>query len=65
MLSIYKNFSTKRDEFYNKNNFYTEQYFYNDEKYVYCNSDNKNIDGMNYIFDNIEDDVFMEKIICI
>jgi superfamily II DNA or RNA helicase len=60
ILSIYSGWSSKRDEVYGNKNWYIQNYYFNDENYIYStNEDKKN--PMNLIFDDISNEEFIEN----
>jgi superfamily II DNA or RNA helicase len=75
MFSIYSGWSDKRDEIYTKKNWFMQNYYWNDSDYQYKTSNNlkisensetilkedKNINPMNIVLDDISDEEFIEK----
>jgi superfamily II DNA or RNA helicase len=60
-MSIYQKWSEKRDLVYNTKNWFIQNYYWDDEDYLYRAKDDKKLKPMNIIFDNIEDEDFIEK----
>lgn len=61
ILSIYRKWSDQRDIVYDKKNWFVQYYYWEDETYLYKGNENKNIKPMNLMFDNLEDEDFIEK----
>jgi superfamily II DNA or RNA helicase len=61
IFSIYGKWAEKREEFYNKNNWYVQYFNWHDDKYLYRGKDNKNANPMNIMFDDIEDEEFIKN----
>lgn len=61
ILSIYKNWATQREELYCSKNWYMQNYYWQDEEYLYRSKDDKNSKPFNIMFDDIEDEDFIEK----
>jgi superfamily II DNA or RNA helicase len=61
LLSIYQKWSTKRNEIYGINNWYIQNFFFEDENYIYKDTDDKNKNYLNIIFDDIDDEKFIEE----
>lgn len=61
ILSIYQNWSEKRNLVYTKKNWFVQNYYWEDESYLYRSHEDKNLKPMNIIFDDIEDEDFIEK----
>ena len=61
ILSIYQSWASKRDEVYGKKNWYQQLYYWVDDKYIYGSGEDINTNPMKIMFDNIQDDEFIEK----
>jgi superfamily II DNA or RNA helicase len=61
ILSIYQNWSKKRDEVYEKKDWYMQNYHWIDNKYIYASDEDINANPMNIMFDDIIDEDFIEK----
>ncbi len=61
LLSIYQGWSKKRDEVYDKKNWYIQSYHYSDSDYVFTSDQQTDKNPMNIIFDDITDEEFIEK----
>ncbi len=61
ILSIYQNWSNKRDEVYEKKNWYMQHYHWIDNKYIYGSDEDINKNPMNILFDDITNEEFIEK----
>ena len=61
MFSIYSGWSNKRNEIYEKKNWYLQNYYWEDLEYQYKSGQDKNINPMNVILDDISDEDFIEK----
>lgn len=61
ILSIYQGWSRKRDEVFDKKNWYVQYYHYADNDYIYKSDQSTDKNPMNIIFDDITDEEFIEK----
>jgi len=61
ILSIYQKWSEKRNSVYTRKNWFVQNYYWEDESYLYRGKEDKNLKPMNIIFDDIEDEDFIEK----
>lgn len=61
ILSIYKGWGEKREEFYYKQNWYVQHFNWHDEKYLYRGKDNKESKALDIMFNDVEDEDFIEK----
>lgn len=61
MFSIYSGWSNKRNEIYNKKNWYLQNYYWEDLEYQFQANQDKKINPMNVVFDDITDEEFIEK----
>ena len=61
LFSIYSTWSNKRNEVYYKKNWYVQNYHWYDLDYIYEHNHDKNKNPMNIIFDDIEDENFIEN----
>jgi superfamily II DNA or RNA helicase len=61
ILSIYQGWSRKRDEVYERKNWYVQSYHYADYDYIYGSDQLTDKNPMNIIFDDITDEEFIEK----
>lgn len=61
MFSIYSGWSNKRNEIYEKKNWYMQNYYWEDLEYQYKSGQDKNTNSMNVVFDDISDEDFIEK----
>jgi superfamily II DNA or RNA helicase len=61
ILSIYQKWSEKRNLVYARKNWFLQNYYWEDDEYLYRGEEDKNLKPMNIIFDNIEDEDFIEK----
>ena len=61
ILSIYQNWSKKRDDVYGKKNWYLEHYYWTDNSYMYSSDEDNTKNPMKIMFDNITDEDFIEK----
>jgi superfamily II DNA or RNA helicase len=61
LLSIYTKWSDKRDTVYCEKNWYIQNFYWEDNKYLYKTSENKEKKPMNIMFDDIMDEEFIEK----
>ena len=61
ILSIYQKWSEKRNLVYTRKNWFVQNYYWEDESYLYRGKEDKNLKPMNIIFDDIEDEDFIEK----
>ena len=53
VLSIYSKWGAKRENVYDKKNWYIQNYFWEDLDYIYKSSQPKNINPMNIMFNDI------------
>ena len=61
VLSIYSKWGAKRENVYDKKNWYIQNYFWEDLDYIYKSSQPKNINPMNIMFNDIIDEDFIEN----
>ena len=61
ILSIYSKWSAKRDAVYEKKDWYTQSYYWNDLNYVYNKGESKDKTPMQIMFNDIIDEDFIEK----
>ena len=61
ILSIYQTWAKKRDEVFDKKNWYQQLYYWVDEKYLYGSDEDSKKDPMNLMFDNLIDEEFIES----
>lgn len=61
IFSIYKTWGDKREEYYYNNNWYVQHFNWNDDTYIYRSKDDKTAEPLNIMFDDIEDEEFIEK----
>ena len=61
ILSIYQKWSEKRNLVYSRKNWFVQNYYWEDESYLYRGKENKILKPMNIIFDDIEDEDFIEN----
>jgi hypothetical protein len=61
VLSIYQSWSKKRDEVFEKKNWYQQLYYWVDDKYIYGSDEDCKKEPMNLIFDDLTDEDFIEK----
>lgn len=61
ILSIYKGWGEKREEFYSKNNWYIQHFNWYDDKYLFRSKDNKESKPLDIMFNDVEDEEFIEK----
>ena len=61
MFSIYSGWSDKRNEIYEKKNWYLQNFYWEDLEYQFKAGQDKKINQMNIIFDDITDEDFIEK----
>jgi superfamily II DNA or RNA helicase len=61
MFSIYSGWSNKRNEIYEKKNWYMQNYYWEDLEYQFKSSQDKKANPMNVVFDDITDEDFIEK----
>jgi len=61
ILSIYSKWSKKRDEVYDKKDWYVQNYYWEDDKFIYKTSDLKDKTPMQIMFNDIIDEDFIEK----
>jgi superfamily II DNA or RNA helicase len=60
-LSIYNNWTNKRLYVYNNKNWFIQDYLWINDKYQYKASDNSNLHPSNIIFDDIDDEDFIQN----
>lgn len=61
IMSIYTGWAEKREEFYNNNNWFVQHFNWNDDTYIYRGKDDKKAEPLNIMFNDIEDEEFIEK----
>ena len=61
MFSIYSGWSNKRNEIYEKKNWYMQNYYWEDLEYQFKSGQDTKINPMNIILDDISDEDFIEK----
>lgn len=61
ILSIYQKWSEKRDLVYNKKNWYIQNFYWEDNNFIYKNNNNLTLKPMNLMFDDILDEDFIDK----
>jgi hypothetical protein len=61
IMSIYKGWADKREEFYYKNNWFVQHFGWHDDEYLYRGKDDKTIKPMDIMFNDIEDEEFIKK----
>lgn len=61
ILSIYKGWGEKREEYYYKNNWFVQHFAWIDDTYLYRGKDDKNDEPFDIMFNDIEDEDFIEK----
>lgn len=61
VLSIYQGWGVKRESIYNTKNWYVQNYFWEDDNLIYGINQDKNKKAMNIMFDDVEDEDFIEK----
>lgn len=61
VLSIYQGWSEKREVIYSKKNWFVQHYHWEDDVYLYRGKEDKNKKPMNLIFDDVQDEDFIEK----
>ena len=61
LLSIYQKWSTKRNEIYGINNWFIQNFYFEDENYIYKDTDDKNKNFLNILFNDIDDEKFIEE----
>ena len=61
MFSIYKTWSSKRNEVYNNKKWFIQNYYWNDSNYIYNTNDDKTKKPMDIILNDIIDEDFIEK----
>ena len=61
ILSIYKKWGEKREEYYFKNNWFVQDFGWHDDKYLYRGKDDKTAEPLNIMFNDIEDEDFIQK----
>jgi superfamily II DNA or RNA helicase len=61
MFSIYKTWSSKRNEVYNKKKWFIQNYYWDDSNYIYNTNDDKTKKPMDIILNDIIDEDFIEK----
>ena len=60
LLSIYQKWSSKRNEIYALNNWYIQNFYFEDENYIYNKNEDTNKNFINILFDDIDDEKFIE-----
>jgi superfamily II DNA or RNA helicase len=60
-FSIYSGWSKKRNEVYYKKNWYLQNYYFDDLTYNYEKNQDKDTKPMNILFDDIQDEEFIEN----
>jgi superfamily II DNA or RNA helicase len=61
LLSIYQKWSSKRNEIYSINNWFIQNFYFEDENYIYKDTDDKNKNFLNILFNDIDDEKFIEE----
>lgn len=61
MFSIYSSWSNKRNEIYEKKNWFVQNYYWEDLNYQFKLGQDNKINPMNLIFDDITDEDFIER----
>ena len=61
ILSVYSNWSNVRNTIYGKENWYIQNYYFCDDEYLHKNSESKDKNPMNIIFDDVIDDNLIIK----
>ena len=61
LLSIYQKWSTKINEIYGINNWFIQNFYFEDENYIYKDTDDKNKNFLNILFNDIDDEKFIEE----
>ncbi len=61
ILSIYQNWSKKRDDVYDKKNWYLQHYYWTDNTYIFGSDEDVKKEPMKLMFDDILDEEFIEK----
>ncbi len=61
LLSIYQKWSSKRNEIYGINNWFIQNFYFEDENYIYKDTDDKNKNFLNILFNDIDDEKFIEE----
>ena len=61
MFSIYKTWSSKRNEVYNNKKWFIQNYYWDDSNYIYNTNDDKTKKPMDIILNDIIDEDFIEK----
>jgi hypothetical protein len=61
IMSIYKGWGEKREEFYNNNNWFVQYFSWHDDTYLYRGKDDKNENPLNIMFNDIEDEDFIKN----
>ena len=61
MFSIYSSWSNKRNEIYEKKNWYVQNYYWEDLEYQFKVDQDKKTNPMNVVFDDISDEDFIEN----
>jgi len=60
LLSIYQKWSSKRNEIYAVNNWYIQNFYFEDDNYIYNKNEDTNKNFINILFDDIDDEKFIE-----
>ena len=60
-LSLFSKWSNYREEYYTKENWFVQNYYFNDNNYFYQKNENQNEDPFKLIFNNIDDEKFIEE----
>ena len=61
ILSLYTSWSEKRDKIYIKKNWFVQNYYWTDLNYTYKHDEDKNLNPLNVVFDDITDEDFIEN----
>jgi hypothetical protein len=61
IMSIYKGWGDNREEYYYKNNWFVQHFSWNDDTYLYRGKDDKESKPFDIMFNDIEDEDFIEK----
>ena len=61
LLSIYQNWSSKRNEIYSQNNWFIQNFYFEDENFIYNKNEDVNKNFINILFDDIDDEKFIEE----
>ena len=60
-LSCFQGWTRTRNTYFKKEDWLVQDYYFEDDKYLFNDKDNKTHDPFNLIFNNIDDDDFIEK----